>query len=240
MTAARRLERLARHVRPAAELSAAAPDRLRVGRSEFDFPSRELDYMRPSNELLERARRGGAEGEAAATALRERLAEDGYLLLKKIIPQRLVEAARQRAVRAVRESLDSHGLHPVVAHVMLVSHSWHDDPAIAGMTESPELFDVFETLFGEPAVTYDNKWMRGMAPGGHSAFHMDHIYMGLGSRQLITTWIPLHDVSWDTGGLAVLEGSSSLEGFRRMRDTYGEWDTNLGEHSRHDADELRE
>ena len=147
-------------------------------------------------------------------------AEDGYLLLKKIIPQRLVEAARQRAVRAVQESLDSHGLHPVVAHVMLVSNSWHDDPAIAGMTESPELFDVFETLFGEPAVTYDNKWMRGMAPGGHSAFHMDHIYMGLGSRQLVTTWIPLHDVSWDTGGLAVLEGSSSLEGFRRMRDTY--------------------
>ena len=147
-------------------------------------------------------------------------AEDGYLLLKKIIPQTLVEAARQRAVRAVRESLDSHGLHPVVAHVMLVSNSWHDDPAIAGMTESAELFDVFETLFGEPAVTYDNKWMRGMAPGGHSAFHMDHIYMGLGSRQLITTWIPLHDVGWDTGGLAVLEGSSSLEGFARMRDTY--------------------
>ena len=76
MAAARRLERLARHVRPAAaELSAAAPDRLRLGRSEFDFPSRELDYMRPSNELLERARRGGADGEAAATALRERLGE---------------------------------------------------------------------------------------------------------------------------------------------------------------------
>ena len=75
MTAARRLERLTQHVRPAAELSAAAPDRLRVGRSEFDFPSRELDYMRPSNELLERARRGGADGEAAATALRERLGE---------------------------------------------------------------------------------------------------------------------------------------------------------------------
>ena len=81
MTAARRLERLARHVQPApalaaeAELSAAAPDRLRLGRSEFDFPSRELDYMRPSNELLERARRGGADGEAAATALRERLGE---------------------------------------------------------------------------------------------------------------------------------------------------------------------
>ena len=80
---------------------------------------------------------------------------------------------------------------------------------------------------------------QGMAPGWHSAFHMDHIYMGLGSRQLVTTWIPLHDVTWETGGLAVLEGSSSLPGFARMRGTYGEWDTSLGEHSRHDAAELR-
>lgn len=37
---------------------------------------------------------------------------------------------------------------------------WHYDRAIADLTECRKLFDVFETLFGEPAVTFDNKWMR--------------------------------------------------------------------------------
>ena len=37
---------------------------------------------------------------------------------------------------------------------------------------------------------------------------------------ILTQWIPWSDVSVRTGGLAVLRGSNSLPGFRRMRETY--------------------
>ena len=46
--------------------------------------------------------------------------------------------------------------------------------------------------------------------------------MGAGSSNLHTVWLPWHDVSVARGGLVMLEGSSSLNAYKQMRDTYGE------------------
>ena len=51
---------------------------------------------------------------------------------------------------------------------------------------------------------------------------MDNVYMGRGSGRLHTVWLPWHDVPVARGGLAVLSGSSSLPGFQRVRETYGQ------------------
>ncbi len=48
--------------------------------------------------------------------------------------------------------------------------------------------------------------------------------MGRGSNRLTTAWIPWHDIEPQDGGLAVLEGSSSLDGFATLRRTYAEHD----------------
>ena len=48
--------------------------------------------------------------------------------------------------------------------------------------------------------------------------------MGRGSDRLHTVWIPWANTPVELGGLVVLEGSASLPGFQRMRDTYGEHD----------------
>ena len=45
--------------------------------------------------------------------------------------------------------------------------------------------------------------------------------MGAGSKRLHTVWLPWHDIDVTKGGLVVLEGSSSLPGFKAMRETYG-------------------
>ena len=45
--------------------------------------------------------------------------------------------------------------------------------------------------------------------------------MGRGTDKLVTCWIPLEDVTFEVGGLCVVEGSSSLPGYARMRETYG-------------------
>jgi len=45
-----------------------------------------------------------------------------------------------------------------------------------------------------------------------------------GQSAIFTVWLPWSDTSVETGGLAVLKGSSSLPGFQRCRETYGDVD----------------
>ena len=78
----------------------SAPERLRVGRSEFEFPSPQCDYMRSSNQLLQQAERGGTDGRHAAFTLRKRLGGYNYdwiatiLLLLPPPPWPLLRACR--------------------------------------------------------------------------------------------------------------------------------------------------
>jgi hypothetical protein len=58
----------------------------------------------------------------------------------------------------------------------------------------------------------------------NTARRRDKVYMGRGSDKLHTVWIPWANTPVELGGLVILEGSASLPGFERMRDTYGEHD----------------
>jgi ectoine hydroxylase-related dioxygenase (phytanoyl-CoA dioxygenase family) len=49
--------------------------------------------------------------------------------------------------------------------------------------------------------------MRAVAPGFGTHAHCDVVYMGRGTHNLLTAWVPLGDVPITTGGLIVLEGS---------------------------------
>ena len=96
-----------------------------------------------------------------------------------------------------------------------------NDDAVRRVLHGAELFGVLETLFAEPAASLDYKWFRAVVPEQYSGFHMDNVYMGAGSKRLHTVWLPWHDIDVTKGGLVVLEGSSSLPGFKAMRETYG-------------------
>src|SRR5258708_13374508 len=70
------------------------PTRVTFGPHEMDLPGDALGELRDSSSLL-----------CSAEALRERLAEDGYLLLRGLHEPRLVESAR----RQMLERLDAGG-----------------------------------------------------------------------------------------------------------------------------------
>ena len=46
-------------------------------------------------------------------------------------------------------------------------------------------------LFGEEPTTFKYKWLRSMHSEGFTGIHVDWVYMGRGSRNLLTCWIPL-------------------------------------------------
>lgn len=171
-------------------------------------------------------------------ALRERLAEDGYLYLPGFLPVDLVLAGR----RAIFHHLAAQGVldpaadplegrvAPVQAQAFALDATptfraadgtirnpntvgaFRPDlaatsPEIRRVVFGPELADFYRRLFNEESRHLDFIWARLMGPGHGTPVHCDHVYMGRGSPDLLTCWIPYVDIPLTVGGLLLLEDS---------------------------------
>jgi ectoine hydroxylase-related dioxygenase (phytanoyl-CoA dioxygenase family) len=83
------------------------------------------------------------------------------------------------------------------------------------------VIEFFERFLGGEVRALDYVWVRNVRVGSATGCHIDWVYMGRGTRNLFTTWIPMGDVSLVEGPLAVLEGSQYLS---EIQDTYGKID----------------
>jgi len=195
---------------------------VKIGEHELELGGKYLGELRDANELLDNV-----------PALRARMVEDGYLLLRGLQKSSNVEAAR----RMILENLAKNGqldegqpLMDAVAKpnskgaflggAQAMTHT----PEFLGVVDSPEIMGFFGHFFGEPALTFDFKWLRAVGPGGNTGAHYDVVYMGRGSERLYTCWTPLGDVSLEHGPLSLLVGSHNLPGYQKLRDTYGRMD----------------
>jgi hypothetical protein len=192
---------------------------LTMGRREMEPGGKYLGRLREANDLL---------GDAAA--LRERMEEDGYLLLRGLHDPEKVTAAR----RSILENLDANGQvdrsHPLMEGVVAAggrgaflggSKELTRAPAFLNVVESPEIMGFFANFLEADVLTYDYKWLRVVGPGSFTGAHYDIVYMGRGTRNLYTCWTPLGDVTPDMGPLAILAGSHRFE---RIKETYGRMD----------------
>ncbi len=170
----------------------------------------------------------------SATAMHGLLERQGYMLLRKLIPRQAVAAG----CRLIAETLAASGwlapsrdpgmlelgVAPPNGGFMLQASEQDalmDAPSVRRVLAGPELMNLFRKLFGEEPATFTFKWFRAMCPGQSSGFHVDNVYMGKGSSQLYSVWVPWHDVDIDRGGLVVLEQSNSHTSYARLRETYG-------------------
>jgi hypothetical protein len=159
--------------------------------------------------------------------------EDGYLLLRGLIAREKVLKARQTILEHMEEQNALVPNTPVLQGVMpnggktvhmmgrkgIVRH-----PDVLAVLESEELTNFFDRYFNEPSVTYNYKWLRGVGNEEYTGAHFDFVYMGRGSTNLHTTWIPFGDIPVEHGTLAMCVGSNHLDSFAPIRDTYGRMD----------------
>ena len=192
--------------------------RFRFGEQVFEFGVEAAELVDSSDLLREPA------------ALADRLAEDGYLFIRGFHPK----AQAQTAARWTLEAIAARGglaegtpvergvigpenrNFPFFRHLD-VCHA----PAVLDVVDSPATFAFYEALFGTPAITFDKRWLRSMAYGGHNHFHYDQVYVGRGSSRRLSMWTALTDIDLDEGPLVVCLGSHRHE---RLKATYGSTD----------------
>jgi len=193
-----------------------------VGEGQLEFGT-ELGELRDCNGLL---------GDAAA--LRARMAEDGYLLVRGLHPRERVLTAR----RAILEFMQKQGnriqagtdlmeaeINPDGKPVRLMGNkAITHDPRILAVLEGDPVTQFLARYFGEPVITFDYKWLREVGRTGFTGAHFDNVYMGRGSKRLLTCWTPFGDIPIEQGTLAICVGSHNLPGFAKMRETYGQMD----------------
>ena len=162
--------------------------------------------------------------QADMAALRQRFDEDGYLFIPGFVERADIHEAR----RQITEKLAQKGLlnpaYPVIEAVKkdgadmsfladprltvdFMNSLSRGSPAMLRLLYSGKIIRLFEGFFGESIRHFDFTWVRTMGKGFGTDPHCDNVYMGRGSSRLCSVWVPYGDITYDIGGLMVLEGS---------------------------------
>jgi hypothetical protein len=146
--------------------------------------------------------------------LRRRVAEDGYLYMRGYLDRDEVLGARASLTSRLAEAGVLDPAYPSIEGVCKPDSGYVFKPEITNnnaevqrLLYSGRIVDFYTRLFGEPIRHYDFTWLRAIGPGKGTNPHCDLPYMGRGTHQHMTCWVPYGDISFTLGGLMVLEGS---------------------------------
>ncbi len=185
--------------------------------------------LEPGEDALGDLRRSEPSCEPAELA--DRLAQDGYLYLPGFFARDDVLAVRRELVErlAAGGALEpgSPAMDAVAAAGATIDFGRDGADLVAAnlplrdLLYGERMMSFYEALLGGPVRHFDFTWLRVMPPGGGTWVHTDIVFMGRGTTNLYTSWVPYGDTPLELGGLAILERSHSHE---VIRDVYGRQD----------------
>lgn len=146
--------------------------------------------------------------------LRRRFGEDGYLYMKGYLDREQVLRARASIVKRLAEAGILDDKHDPMDAICVPDSGYVFRPELADGNEevhdllySGRLTEFYRKFFGESIRHYDFTWLRAIGPGKGTNPHCDLPYMGRGTHKHMTCWMPYDDISFELGGLMILEGS---------------------------------
>jgi hypothetical protein len=151
-------------------------------------------------------------------ALRARLAADGYVFLRGLLPAERVRAAGERVAATLRAGGWTAAGSPLLGRAAGPREALADPAYRAAVTGLPfnalpylaPLRETIRRILGPQAFSYPVKVLRAVAPesaAGQTRGRYVHCdYMGSGVQDMLTTWLPLAEVPATLGGLAVRPG----------------------------------
>lgn len=148
------------------------------------------------------------------TELRRRVEEDGYLFMKGYLDrERVLNArhsilARLSAAGVLDEGFDlMEGVCKKDSGYVFKPEVADNNAEVQDLLYSGSLIDFYRRLLDEEIRHYDFTWLRAIGPGMGTNPHCDLPYMGRGTHRHMTCWMPYGDISFELGGLMILEGS---------------------------------
>ena len=146
--------------------------------------------------------------------LNRRLEDDGYLYLPGFLDPSLIMEARASVCDLLAAAGKLDPAYPSIEGIAYPNETSNfnreparDNAEVQRVVYGPELVGFYTQLFGEPVSHFDYTWFRAMSRGQGSTPHCDLVYMGRGTHQLYTCWVPYGDSTPEMGGLMLLEGS---------------------------------
>lgn len=156
-----------------------------------------------------------------AEALRGRLAEDGYLFFRGLLPTAEIGHAAVSVFNTLHQGgwADNRGVASGSPRALNVRDAL-TDPAFRAAITSPafnripylaEIRRVARMILGPSAFSYPSKVLRAVfpehKPGVARGRYIHQDYAVGGVQDMLTAWVPLIDIPARMGGLAVLPGS---------------------------------
>ena len=157
-------------------------------------------------------------------ALAERLARDGYLFLRGLLPRAEVMEVRRRLLEKAAAGGWLDPAHPVEEGVadpeaackdpeeryMRVFRRLWTDEALHRLRTHGRALALFERMFGEPALAHPMFVQRNIFPQTEdfdftTGAHQDKVHIGGATNHAM--WVPLGDCPREKGALAVAAGS---------------------------------
>jgi len=156
------------------------------------------------------------------------LERDGYLLLRNFLDRQKVLEARKSIVTFCEQLIDTTKGDIMEAYakdpqqgIGLLNYQYiTKTPEIKTVLENERIFNFCENFYNRPAKTLQYKWLRGLPQGAYTGVHHDRVYLGRGSQNMITFWIPIGDIPKEQGTLAICKSSHNDPGFNDLRTKY--------------------
>jgi hypothetical protein len=151
-----------------------------------------------------------------AAAWRSRMAESGYLYFRNFWDREEVQTVRN-SITAQLDRLgflvpgsppdEARGIPGREVGRAMGNPLDQRDPLLRNLVFGRRLSSFFDEFLGGPSRHFEFIWFRTKGHGLGSPIHCDLVYMGRGTHDLYTVWVPLGTVDLPLGGLLVLEGS---------------------------------
>ena len=152
-------------------------------------------------------------------ALHERMDQDGYLFLRDVLDRDLIMRARRELLEKLATIGEIDCNYPLLdavssgeslrstVDIKAFLHDLRTGPQLRQLAHTGAVIDFYTHFLGGPVLPFTYIWVRPVRPGRATGCHIDWVYMGRGTRNLYTSWIPIGDVPVEDGTLMILEGS---------------------------------
>jgi ectoine hydroxylase-related dioxygenase (phytanoyl-CoA dioxygenase family) len=191
---------------------------VKVGSRELEMNGPHLTELRSSNDIIH-----------DMAALRQRMENDGYLLIRGLHDREQVLRARKsilekmdRTGKIARDTLLEEGVIADGSRSIFMGGTNEDLPELLNVLNGEHVMRFFDDFLREKSLTYQYKWLRAVGKGDFTGAHYDIVYMGRGTQHVYTVWSPIGDVPLEMGGLAMCLGSHRFEELKR---SYGSKDS---------------